>query len=296
MILGLVVLLVLAGPLLWALYGLREPSTAAAARLSAPVGQHGPRVLPSMLLYALAFNVTFFIQELFLVLPKALTPGLHPRLFHNNHTWSGDNPLAALWQGTGALAILLSGSACLSLLRRHLRGSPEVRLWLIWMAYCGFFMALPQVVVGALSPASDVGMAMHYLKLSAGVRSGAALVALLVMPWVGWQLCGEFLRLGEGAELDDRLRRMAFVLKIATLPALLALPVIVLFRVPREAVEVIGVPLVVSVVGTLWIQASAWRLCPEPRAPAAQLPLRGALTLLCALLLIFQLLLRPGVG
>jgi hypothetical protein len=36
--------------------------------------------LSSALLYSLAFNLTFFIQELLLVVPKALTPGLHPTL------------------------------------------------------------------------------------------------------------------------------------------------------------------------------------------------------------------------
>ncbi len=41
--------------------------------------------LASALLYALAFNLVFFVQELFLVLPKALTPG--PRVF------SGDGGL-----------------------------------------------------------------------------------------------------------------------------------------------------------------------------------------------------------
>jgi hypothetical protein len=37
--------------------------------------------ISSMLLYILAFNLVFFIQELFLVLPKALTPGLRPTLY-----------------------------------------------------------------------------------------------------------------------------------------------------------------------------------------------------------------------
>jgi hypothetical protein len=62
-------------------------------------------MLGSSLLYAIAFNLTFFIQELFLVIPKSLTPGLYPTLFHNNHTWTGTNPLQDLLQGTGALAI-----------------------------------------------------------------------------------------------------------------------------------------------------------------------------------------------
>ena len=44
------------------------------------------QTVSSALLYTLAYNLTFFIQELFLVLPKALTPGLHPTLLHNNHT------------------------------------------------------------------------------------------------------------------------------------------------------------------------------------------------------------------
>ncbi len=46
-------------------------------------------VLQSALLCAFAFNLIFFIQELFLVVPKALTPGLRPTLFHNNHHWTG---------------------------------------------------------------------------------------------------------------------------------------------------------------------------------------------------------------
>lgn len=68
--------------------------------------------LASMLLYVLAFNLVFFVQELFLVLPKALVPGLRPTLFHNNHGWTGTHPLAELFQGTGVLATLLLGAAC----------------------------------------------------------------------------------------------------------------------------------------------------------------------------------------
>ena len=50
------------------------------------------RVVASALLCALAFNLTFFWQELWLVIPKALTPGLHPILFHNDHDWTGSAP------------------------------------------------------------------------------------------------------------------------------------------------------------------------------------------------------------
>ena len=68
--------------------------------------------LASTLAFVLAFNLQFFFQELFLVVPKALTPGLEPTLFHNNHAWTGDRPVAELFQGTGALATLIAGAIC----------------------------------------------------------------------------------------------------------------------------------------------------------------------------------------
>src|SRR5882757_10732819 len=95
----------------------------------------------SALLFALAFNLVFFIQELFLVLPKAFTPGLRPTLFHNNHTWEGDNPLAKLFQGTGALATFITASACAVLLSRGWGRSATARLFLIWVVYNGFFQS-----------------------------------------------------------------------------------------------------------------------------------------------------------
>jgi hypothetical protein len=110
----------------------------------------------SALLYTLAFNLTFFVQELFLVLPKAFTPGLRPTLFHNNHSWQGEHPLASLFQGTGALAIFLTGLGCALLLRRASARSATAHLFLIWVAYNGFFQSLPQVVIGAFNPRNDV--------------------------------------------------------------------------------------------------------------------------------------------
>ena len=44
---------------------------------------------------------------------------VRPTLFHNNHSWEGENPLTSLFQGTGALAILLSGVVCALLLQRR---------------------------------------------------------------------------------------------------------------------------------------------------------------------------------
>src|SRR5579863_406943 len=197
------------------------------------------QTLCSLLLYTLAFNLTFFLQELFLVLPKALTPGLHATLYHNNHSWQGDNPLARLFQGTGALATLVSGLLCLWLTARRPGRTANVRLFLIWMAYCGCFMALAQAVVGALSEASDLGMAMDFLGLSPLTKALAALWALLMMALIGWWLSGAFLGTADADTLDGRGMRGRYVFQVATVPALAAVPLIALFRVPRELSEVL---------------------------------------------------------
>lgn len=255
----------------------------------------------SALLYVLAFNLTFFIQELFLVLPKAFTPGLRPTLFHNNHGWEGVNPLASLFQGTGALATLASGAACALLLRRGSGQSTAIRLFLFWMGYSGLFMALPQVVVGAISDQSDLGTFMGYFGLGTSSKTVLALIALALIPfaagWLGSLLLGQE---PAAAQLATVRGRKQYLFRITSLPALLALPVIALFRIPREWIEVLMVPIVVSFVGLAWIQAGAWRAKPAAKraanhAASTGISIAWPLGTVVCLLLVFQLLLRPGI-
>ena len=253
----------------------------------------------STLLYVLAFNLTFLIQELFLVIPKALTPGLRPTLFHNNHTWEGTSALANLFQGTGALATVSIGLFCLWLLGRSRTRSDEVRLLLYWMAFCGCFMALPQIVIGALSPGSDIGMAMNYFALGAAVRTGMALVALVLMPIIALQLRRPALELAAVPALIDGCRaRMRFVFLVVTLPALLGTALVIPFRLPREWVEVLGVPVLVVLAGVPWIQAASWRVGKLQASGSGATRVRTLARVLAAvvgLLLVFQIVLRPGI-
>jgi hypothetical protein len=252
--------------------------------------------LTSLLLYTLAFNLTFFIQELFLVVPKALTPGLRPTLFHNNHRWDGEHPLAALFQGTGALATVLSALVCAWILRSIPQRSIALRLFLIWMVYSGLLMALPQVVVGALSPASDVGMAMQYLQLSSAAKTMAALIALAAIPLTALALLKPLLALApDQNRIATPGARTRFVFQTATLPAFAALPLIVLFRIPREWIEVLMVPLVVTLIGTVWMQAGAWRAVAATASPNGAGSISWPLAATALLLFVFQVVLRPGV-
>ena len=238
----------------------------------------------STLACALAFNLTFFIQEVFLVVPKALTPGLRPTLFHNNHAWEGSHPLAALFQGTGAVAILLSGILFALLVRASAGRTATARLMFIWMAYHGLMQSLPQFAVGAVVPANDTGQAMDYLALGAAAKTVLALAALACVPpaalWLG--------RAFRAVSADT--------FRIATLPALIAVPLIIPYRVPRETIEVLLPPVLVCWIGIAWIQAAARR----PAAPVgAPIEVRGSLPALViaalALLAFFQLVLRPGI-
>lgn len=298
-IIGVAIVLVLcAGPLLLGTTGrirCRRPQGVPAA---APAQRRTPKLtVASALLYALAFNLTFLIQEVFLVLPKALTPGLRPTLFHNNHRWEGEHPLASLFQGTGVLAILLTGTACALLLYRRPPRSATARLLLIWMVFNGFFQALPQIVIGALGPRSDVGMAMEYLRLGATARTVAALVALAAIPPIAIGLTRPLLRLAEDpTRIATGRARTRFIFRVATLPALAAIPLIVPFRVPRELVEVVLLPVIVAVTGIVWMQAGAWRASGVKANDRSRVTTwAGPLCAVLVLLFVFQVLLRPGV-
>jgi hypothetical protein len=286
---GLAILVVLVGaPIAFAIAGwLRMRHEPRAPRVA-----EASSIATSMLLYIVAFNATFFVQELFLVVPKALTPGLDPILFHNNHTWRGTHPLENLFQGTGALATLVMATACWFAARRP--RTTGMRMLLLWLAYCGWFMALPQIVVGAIAPGSDVGRAMDWFAMPVAVKLTLAFVALAAIPPLAIALARRVLALSPRPLATAR-ARMRFVFAYATLPALLAIAPIIAYRVHREWMEVVMLPVVVAFAGLGWMQATAWR---HAAAGGHVRPLRGWITALVAALAIlafFQLVLRRGV-
>jgi hypothetical protein len=292
------VLILLVGPLLLGLAGLIPALRPQEREIAAAPSWNSKLIFVSALLYTFAFNLIFFVQEIFLVLPKAFLPGVRPTLFHNNHSWEGEHPLTSLFQGTGALATFLVGVVCMLLLRRGTGRSVPFRLFLIWMAYCGLFMALPQVVIGAFNPSNDVGMAMDYLQLSANAKTVAALLALLAMPVLALSLARPLLALAPNQNaISTAGARTRFVFQTVTLPVLVGIVLILPFRIPREPIEVVLLPVLVSVIGIAWIQAGAWRM-RTVRASGGASGLRmavpaGAVVLL---LLVFQWVLRPGVA
>ena len=247
--------------------------------------------LKSTLALALAFNLVFFIQEFFLVLPKAFTPGLEPTLFHNNHDWRGHHPLEDLLQGTGALATVIAGVFFSWWLTRRTPKGDITRLVLFWLALLGFLSALPQVVIGTVILQNDVGRAMSYLHFTPAARLAASIGAFLAMALACWRLAPYLLSV---VSADDS-RRGAAAVRLAVLPCLLAIPLIAAFRVPNSTIEVLLPPCVDASIAAAWIVAAAWHARRASAGLPRLLPLSWLFIALGCLLAVFQLVLRPGI-
>lgn len=248
-------------------------------------------VLGSILLCALCFNLTFLWQELWLVIPKALTPGLHPVLYHNDHQWTGNAPVAELLQGSGAVATLVSGMMFFAALRRVSRLSPTIRLFLFWMSFEGIFQSLTQVAIGALLPGNDFGRALDYLHVD---RAGHGLVLALAI--AAMAAAGISLARAYPSDLEPMPISRNFAASLL-LTVTLAILFIVPFRVPRNLIEVALVPFIVNFIGIGWVVFGAGLLPRRPRHPQLLRPrVAGPTLAILASLLLFQLALRPGIA
>ena len=225
------------------------------------------------LAYVVAFNLIFFVQELALVLSKALVPGLHPVLFHNNHDWTGNAPIAELLQGAGALAILTLAAITLVLRPRR----DAVRLLLAWITFHGVVQSLAQAFAGAILPGNDVGRAMTYLGFGALERGVALALAVVVMavvlPRIGQRLAEA--GIGRGAAL---------------LAVMLGTVLVLPFRIPGSVDQVVIVPVAVALIGAGWLLVGIGT--PARRAQDWRFFASSAV----AMLIVFQLVLRPGIA
>jgi hypothetical protein len=296
LIIGAALAVVIGGPIVLGGMGIMQSRKAPFATTPA-LAWDWQWTIHSTLAYVLAFNLIFFVQELFLVLPKAFTPGLRPILFHNNHDWTGDNPLAELFQGTGALAIFIVATACTWWLSARPPRSLELRLLVLWLAFSGFFQSLPQVVVGSVVARNDVGRAMNYLGFLPDTKAVAALLALGAIAVLSISFTRPFLELArDRAEIETPARRAGFIFRIAMLPAIAGTLLVIPFRIPGSIDQVAIVPVAVLIIGASWIQAGAWGLRPTKvgvieRKGSLYIPLAAMLVVLA----IFQLVLRPGI-
>ena len=171
-----------------------------------------------------------------------------------------------LLQGTGAIADLIVGLVAASLLAGATERSTTARLFLFWMAFQGLYQFLSQMVLGAILPQNDVGMALGYLGFGGGMKWATGLLALAAMIGAGFWLMRQAIGLiAISSETGRGVARLGFVFRTVTLPALLSVLLLVPFREPRNIVEVALIPAIVTVCGVIWIQASAGMGPVSPR-------------------------------
>jgi len=285
-------LLLLVAPLIWGIAGFIKTRNETRSRISYP---SLALVANSSILYALSFNLIFFIQELFLALGKRWL-GLRAVLYHNNHNWYGEHPKDDLAQGYGAVAILVTGIICL-IIARMMKGSKHwAQLFFLWMSFQGFAQSLPQFVTAFMAPDTDTGQAFNYLGLSQTTGWIIAIVCIIFMLIIGSWFSKFLLQLAPSVLTTENARpRFGYLFRIALLASVIGIILIIPFRIMPWSRAM--APVFVTLLSIPMVFAHAWKLKPL-------VPINNNVNnkfflvpviLLAIVLLVFQLILAKGV-
>ncbi len=253
-------------------------------------------MINSAVLYALAFNLIFFLQELFLVLGKKAL-GLQAFLYHNNHTWTGEHPKALLMQGSGALGIFLVGLICLLTFRLLIDSKSIWKLFALWLAFHGLLQSIPQVMAAYLEPNTDTGEALiGYLELSQPAMICLALASMaataLISIWFARPLLG---LIPANADLRNPQVKSSYLRFIAVGASVIGSVLVIPFRILPLGQAI--TPFIVLVFSIPWVWSAARMSKPVGRVPNRinEKIHVGPVALLVLLLIFFRLVLAPGV-
>ncbi|MEI9908994.1 MAG: hypothetical protein WDO71_04595 [Bacteroidota bacterium] len=281
-------------PVIWGLYGYvttRKDKKDAVVN----TGSYWPLVINSAVLYALAFNLIFFIQELFLALGKRWL-GLKAILYHNNHNWEGNHPMDALAQGYGATAIFITGVICL-LIARRVKLSPHwLQLFFLWMAFQGLAQSLPQFITAAMAPDTDTGQAYTYLGITDKVGLLITIAGIILMLLTGMAYSQYLLQLAPSDKyIVTASHRFNYLFRIAVAASVIGIMLIIPFRImPWSRATA---PVFVTLLSIPMVFAHAWKAKPgyTINSEVNRKIFIWPVVFLIILLLIFQLILAKGV-
>lgn len=292
MIVQIFMVLLLVVPIVWGVFNLVKSKGKVAPKEMTDYRT----LINSAVLYALAFNIIYFLQELFLVFGKKAL-GLKAFLYHNDHNWMGEHPKMLLMQGLGALAIFLIGLISL-FAHKYISDSRGIwKLFLLWMAFQGLVQSIPQVMISALDPGTDVGEALvGYLKLDQSLVTVLGGVCAIAMALI----CIYFSRLflgfaGDTFDYGNPRAKLKYIRYIAVGGALIGSILVVPFKVPpmRHAIA----PLMVFIFSIPWVWSSAsMDVSIHPVLNGIHKKVyRLPIVFLIVLLLFFHLILAKGV-
>ncbi|MFZ1305642.1 MAG: hypothetical protein WAT20_09655 [Ferruginibacter sp.] len=283
-------------PIIWGLYGFFKTRGESKNIISADQSSPGALIINSAVLYALAFNIIFFIQELFLALGKRWL-GLEATLYHNNHNWEGSHPMESLAQGYGAAAIFVTGLLCLFLANRTKQSAHWIHVFLLWLAFQGLAQSIPQFITGKIAPDTDTGQAFTYLGIGEGLGIFISIAGIAAMLYLGVLFSKYLLRLSPSVDrISSAPGRFGYLFRIALLASLVGIILIIPFRIMpwNRALA----PVMVTLISIPMVFAHGWKakvthtINSEINNKISIVPI----VLLLILLVIFQFILSPGIS
>ena len=284
--------LLIVGPLILGIVNLVQNRNTQAIEKST----HFPTLINSGVMYAIAYNLIFFVQELFLVLGKNWL-GLTARLYHNNHTWDGTHDMAPLMQGSGALAILVVGLIGVGGLYVARNATSIWKVLLLWLAFQGLIQSISQIVVGYFDPGTDVGQALvGYLHINENLFVALSVCSIVAIAAVSIGFGGALLEMAPTTvDLNCAKSRWLYIRFVAVGAAFLACFLLIPFRV-WPITQIIG-PFILLVFSIPWMWSMAGKLRniqPRPNEISDRIRWEPIL-LLAALLVVFRAVLAPGI-
>ncbi|HEY6505666.1 MAG TPA: hypothetical protein VIZ28_16940 [Chitinophagaceae bacterium] len=287
-------LLLLVLPIVWGIYGYIKTKKEKSQAVES-AGSPWPLIINSAVLYALAFNLIFFIQELFLALGKHWL-GLKAYLYHNNHNWEGSHPMEGLAQGYGATAIFITGVICLLIARRIKLSTHWLQLFFLWMAFQGLAQSLPQFITASMAPDTDTGQAYTYLGITDKVGMLITFAGIILMLLTGVAYSQYLLQL---APSDNHIRiasrRFNYLFRIAVAASVIGIMLIIPFRImPWSRATA---PVFVTLLSVPMVFANAWKtkVAYSINSRVNRKVFAWPIIFLVILLLVFQLILAKGV-
>ena len=283
-------------PLIWGLYGFFKTRREEKSILSIQETSPAFVIINSAVLYALAFNVIFFIQELFLALGKRWL-GLQATLYHNNHNWEGTHPMESLAQGYGAAAIFITGLICLFLANRTKQSWHWTHVFLLWLAFQGLVQSIPQFITAKIAPDTDTGQAFTYLGIGEVLGTFISIAGILAMLYIGILFSKYLLRLSPFIEqINTASGRFGYLFRVALLASLVGIILIIPFRImPWDRALA---PVMVTLISIPMVFANGWKtkVANTINSDVNKKLLIVPIVLLLIVLLVFQLVLAKGVA
>jgi hypothetical protein len=283
-------------PLIWGLYGFFKTRGEAKNILNIHEKPVGVLIINSAVLYALAFNIIFFIQELFLALGKRCL-GLEATLYHNNHNWEGTHPMESLAQGYGAAAIFITGLICLFLANRTKQSVHWMHLFLLWLAFQGLVQSIPQFITARIAPDTDTGQAFTYLGISEELGVIISIAGIAAMLYLGILFSKYLLRLSPSIEqISTASGKFGYLFRIALLASLVGVILIIPFRImPWDRALA---PVMITLISIPMVFANGWKtkVVNTINSDVNKKLFVVPIVLLLIVLLVFQVVLAKGVA